>query len=266
MNPLQSYSFWPTRISSEESLESALIKSMDCCMLLEAHSSDDGGLFADEHWFNFAYGMKLLAKIVTSSQDIQNVKIWLNFLQRRAGNLNMSDTDGMTPLMAAVICDEAPLQFIRLMLACGADVSLKDENGCQVLHHALLGRPGYSSIFVDGGEAVDPDSYESVVGLVTCVITAGADIFALTNAGMTPMEVAIFCGTSLAFAAALERCGLSVDDTREESMRRKAEWKADRRRLYGAKRTAVDEEVLKTPSTEGLRKRRREICRPGDDE
>jgi Ankyrin repeat len=235
-------------------------------MLLEANSCDDGGLFADEHWFNFAYGMKLLAKIVTSSQDIQNVKIWLNFFQRRAGHLNMRDTLGMTPLTAAVIKDEAPLQVVRLMLACGADVSLKDDAGFQVLHYALFQRPGYGSKFVDGGGVVDPDLYESLVGVVTCLIEAGADIFASVGEGTTPMELAEDCGTSLAFADALERCGLSVDDTWEESMRRQAQWEADDRRLYGAKRTAVDEEILKRPSTEGLRQRRREICQLGDDE
>jgi Ankyrin repeat len=262
--PLEISMFAPNAILRGQGLKPALARTMDCFLLLEAYGSHFDDLGERTVWTSII--IDELAECVKTSQDIQNVKVWLSFMQKRAWHLNLQTRDGKTPLMMATMLSTKPLPTIRLMLACGADVSLKDDAGLQVLHHALLGRPGCGSEFVDGGEAVDPDSYESMVGLVTCLIEAGADIFALDNVGITPMVVAKMCGTSLAFADALERCGLSVDDTWEASMRRQAQWEADRRRLYGAKRTAVDVEDLETPSTDGLRKRRRHNLQSGDDD
>jgi Ankyrin repeat len=243
---------------TQESVESVLIRQMDCSMLLE--SGGDG--FDDSfHGTTIIWlFMSHLADRVKTSQDLQSVKSWLSFLRRRDFHLDWRDEDGQTPLMQAALFPlKQSVATVRLLLACGADVSVKDDNGEQALHYAL------SEPF-DGSEVVYHEWYESVVGVVTCLIEAGADIFALDDEGRTPMDTACSFDSFSPFADALESCGFSVEDTIIESDRRSDQWEADLRRLHGAKRTAVDAEILQTPSTEGLHQRRRQICQPGDDD
>jgi ankyrin repeat protein len=245
------------------SVESVLIRLMDCYMLLESGSDDfDDSFDGITKIWSF---MRHLADHVKTSQDLQSVKSWLSFLRKRNWHLDMQGRNGGTLLMfAAVPGGMRSLETVRLLLACGADVSLKNDFGLQALHYALLDADGDIPKFTEGNEMVNPERYKALVGVVTYLIEAGADIFALDNGGMTPMGCACSFDTLLAFADALESCGLSTEDTIEESNRREDQWEADRRRLYGAKRTAVDAEILQTPSTEGLHQRRRQICQPGD--
>jgi hypothetical protein len=211
--------------------------------------------------------MSDLTDHVKTSQDLQSVKSWVSFLRKRNLHLDCRDEGGFTPLMFAALSPiKRSVATVRLLLACGADVSLSNDSGKQALHLALLLHEGHIPKFTEGNEVVNAEWHEDLVGVVTCLIEAGADIFALDNDGMTPIDYAWFSGKFLPFADALERFGLSVEDVREESFRRTNQWETDRRRLHGAKRTAVDAEILQTPSTEGLHQRRRQICQAGDDD
>jgi ankyrin repeat protein len=195
-------------------------------------------------------------------EEKKSLKIWLSFLRRRNVHVNRRVLHGWTPLMATVCPGQiGSIEFVRLLLACGADVSLTKEHGQQALHLAL-GESAPSQVvpkFNDNTKGFNPDRHDAVVGVITCLVKAGADIFTLDNEGRTPLDFAILAENFSPWTDALEHCGLSVRDTMEESRRRLYQWKADRHRLHGAKRTAVDAEILQTPSTEGLRKRRREL-------
>jgi Ankyrin repeat len=234
-------------------------------MLLESGGDDLNDSFSNTT--TIWYLMSSLADYVKTSQDLQSVKSWLSFLRKRNLHLDWRDEDGFTPLMYATLSPEKEsVATVRLLLACGADVSLKDDHGNQALCYALVARGGDIPKFIGGNEVVNPEWHEAVVGVVTCLIEAGADIFALDNEGRTPMDAACSFDSFSPFADALESCGFSVEDTIIESDRRSDQWEVDRRRLHGAKRTAVDAEILQTPSTEGLHQRRRQIFQPGDDD
>jgi hypothetical protein len=234
-----------------------LTRMVDCSMLLEADGCDFGDFAPAIRKHSII--MSRFAELAKTSRDLQSVKSWLGSLRKRNWHVNVRTENGTTPLMLAA--DSLPT--LRLMLACGADVSLKDDFGSQALHRALMfGVPK----FIDCSEVANPEWYESLVGIVTCLIEAGADIFALDNRGRGPVELACLCDHIWPFVKALERCGLSVENTVQESFQQKIQWEADRRRLHDATRTAVDAEIQENPSTEGLRKRRRLIFQPGDDD
>lgn len=169
-------------------------------------------------------------------------------------------------MLAALPGPKWSVVTIYLLLACGADVSLADNNGKQALHYAV--GTGFQDVpkFIDSNEVVNPEWQEAVVPVITCLIEAGADIFALDNLGRTTLHYALSRDNLSPWIDALERCGLLVQDRMEESFRRRYQWKADLRRLHGAKRTAVDAEILQAPSTQVHHRRRRQISQPGDDD
>jgi hypothetical protein len=245
-----------------EGVEYIVTEFTDCCLLLEASGGDSEDSFTLKQ-INF-FGIFL--EQARYSEIDESLKAWLSFLERRNVHVDQQDPCGFTPLMHIISREYKWTEdTVRSLLAFGADVSLKCECGKQALHIALMGvghRRSQLPRLIDGTDDVNPEWCEVEVRVLTCLVEAGADIYALDNEGNSPTYCAYVRGTLSLWAEALERCGLPYETVLGESIRRQDQWEADRRRLHGAKRTAVDAEILHNLSTEGLRKRRRQISQP----
>jgi ankyrin repeat protein len=84
-------------------------------------------------------------------------------------------------------------EFVRMLVAAGADVGARNRRGAQPLHYAADGVPG-SPTWNPGAQAAT----------VTCLIEAGADPKATDKGGVTPLHRAVRTRCAAAVNALLE--------------------------------------------------------------
>jgi hypothetical protein len=108
-------------------------------MLLETGDGDSEESFGPGK-FSFFNMVSCRSDGFRSSRGEKSLKIWLCFLRQRNVHVNRRVLHGWTPLMTTVCPGQiGSVKFVRLLLACGADVSLTKEHGQQALHLALGG-------------------------------------------------------------------------------------------------------------------------------
>jgi len=125
-------------------------------------------------------------------------------------NINICEWEGWTPLMAAVTFGQ--VESVRLLLANGADSSVRLENGQTVLIQAAQ------------SEKTDP--------IVAELIKAGADLNASTNKGLTPLM-------RFAWMAQPGAVNLMLEGGADITKRDKDGWTAFRFGIYGGSAEVV---------------------------
>ncbi len=110
--------------------------------------------------------------------------------------LNIQNNEGLTALMVGVI-NKVDKQFIRSIISLGADITLKDKNGNNVLHHAV--RSGDSqilNIIIKPIEQIEIDLCKMFFGI--CISNRVEQIKYLIIAlrtknkdGNTPLKIAL---------------------------------------------------------------------------
>ena len=100
------------------------------------------------------------------------------FFVKHGLRVRVSDDDGITPLMSAVIPElkdgKAPLDKIRLLLKHGARVNARDKRGESVLHYALLDESTHT---------------RARPNLIAYLLKKGAGVRRANNAGKSPLDI-----------------------------------------------------------------------------
>jgi hypothetical protein len=134
-------------------------------------------------------------------------------------NLNCTDANdfGLSPLLQIVkdyglfTWDNIDIpDKTALLLARGADVSQRDAEGNNCLHLVMCWFRDPPQLYIDSDRFSDP--YDGLRDLLTLMITAGADIYAINEAGTTVSEVAHAEGHWQIWAEVLETCGFDVEE------------------------------------------------------
>lgn len=93
---------------------------------------------------------QLTPLLVASELDFDMVKLLVN----HGAKVNVSDRDGITPLMRAVTLRD--LRMVQLLLDAGAQINVKDNRGHTALTHAVLrSDAAILKLLIDRGAGVD---------------------------------------------------------------------------------------------------------------
>ena len=129
---------------------------------------------------------------------------------------------------------------LRLTLEIGGDISAFDEQGV----------PPLSYIFLHAG-SMRPEYPQSITELATLLLQYGADPCDLDLNARSPLHIAHSAGLRTEFLVALERSGFNILEVVRKTRQRRSIF------FHGqGESTAVDNEDLAAPSTEGLSRRR----------
>jgi ankyrin repeat protein len=118
--------------------------------------------------------------------------------------VNLTDEDGRTPLMHAVLAEDADPSIVRLLIDRGADVNAADRQGWTALHFGGRDQnPELVRILLDACAEVDPvDAYGdtplwravselgSDTRTVDLLLERGADPERKNNYGISPLDLA----------------------------------------------------------------------------
>jgi ankyrin repeat protein len=96
-------------------------------------------------------------------------------------NLDAADSTGKTPLMQAVLQEDA--RFIELLITYGASINASGFNGWTPLHIAV-------DISIDGTIQSNGKQGTEPTSIIELLIKFGADLDQVTNEGDTPMDIA----------------------------------------------------------------------------
>jgi len=119
--------------------------------------------------------------------------------------INASDEDGRTPLMHAVLEEDADPSLVRLLIDRGADVNAadRDEQWTALHFAARSGTEAIVDVLLDAGATVDPVNlfgntplWESItrpksnIAVVKKLVRRGADPRKRNNLGVSPIDLA----------------------------------------------------------------------------
>jgi len=121
------------------------------------------------------------------------------------GDINCEDTDGRTPLMHAVLANDADVEMVKYLVANGADVNTADGDQCWTALHfsARDQRKGIVKALLDSGAVVDVTDAFGNTPLWRCVMAQrpnreivhmllerGADPGKKNQSGVSPKDIA----------------------------------------------------------------------------
>lgn len=122
-----------------------------------------------------------------------------------SSDFNQVDEDGRTPLMHAVLAENADNTIVNLLIERGADVNVQDKGRrWTVLHFAAQAqRDDIAKTLLDNGASVDPvDTFDntplwvavmnasSTLDVVRRLVESGADPSRKNKAGVAPIDIA----------------------------------------------------------------------------
>jgi hypothetical protein len=99
---------------------------------------------------------------------------------------------------------------IALLLTRGADVRQRDADGNNCLH--IMMQWDRDRLLRRHPDAMFYETYDDLRDIITLMITAGADIYAINEAGTTVSEVAHAKGHCQVWAEVLETCGYDAEE------------------------------------------------------
>ncbi|KAL8911006.1 MAG: hypothetical protein Q9171_003742 [Xanthocarpia ochracea] len=184
--------------------------------------------------------------------DPEHIETFFDYIQfLKKGGLIVDWTFEETPLLHG-LCDRILRQTqqqittkhmelaLRVTLEIGGDISACNE----------LGLPPLSYIFFRGGRR-RPKYPQSITELATLLLQYGADPCDLDLNARSPFHIAHYFGLLTEFREALERSGFDIREVLRETRQRLKIFVDGH-----GESTAVDNEDLAAPSTEGISRRR----------
>ncbi|XP_039288440.1 uncharacterized protein LOC111046376 isoform X2 [Nilaparvata lugens] len=184
------------------------------------------------------------------------------FLLGAEAQLNLRDSDGMTPFLKAVECGNK--ECIHTLLEQGADVNIVDKNGNTGLHlSSKLGFLNISSLLLVKGANVNMSNNVGELALhlategehrelVALLLCAGAHVNAIDREHRTPLMLAARYGHAAICALLLEN-GASLDACDSNG------WTAEDYALIGGHQALAVDLKAKGPAREQLNKQMEEV-------
>ncbi|KAL3155408.1 hypothetical protein ABBQ38_010964 [Trebouxia sp. C0009 RCD-2024] len=120
-------------------------------------------------------------------------------------NVNAQDAQGVSPLMTAALCSTPEL--VQHLLSGGADASIKDATGTTALHLAVMDL----HVLVGMGAVTLKQQWcgHGCIETVEALVVHGADVNAESDAGHTPLHIAVW--TSIDRVSILLQHGAKVN-------------------------------------------------------
>lgn len=205
-----------------------------------------------------------------SAPDVDEaIATWTSFMRRRYIDIDYQNVEGKTPLMRQIAtyyeANSDPRAVLFWLCVCGANVHARDVYGREVLHWAVdccalrtHNQQGRIERYIqaESGLIMNPEWHEMVVAMITLLIRAGADIYAIDDYGSSVGSVAQYHQTLPQLEESLQSTGILWSHFCKEHNLRLEAWLEERVRLHGAKRTAVDPKDLEMPSRGTIMRRR----------
>ncbi len=153
----------------------------------------------------------------------------VELLIARGASIAAKDQEGETPLHMAVRSGWTPVA--KILLTAGADVHARDGKGRMPIHSAVL---GCVSAPAGRGASSNPLSTDAIAALLNLLLSYGAQINELDQAGETPFDLLVYLGGKVADANLIHfftsRGGKCVQHTRPSSRRPPLRRRPPRRR------------------------------------
>jgi ankyrin repeat protein len=256
-----------------DSPQLAVDEIMKICWLLEDHGDDSELCFGPENdmFSCLPCPEKVFTRIREHSfSDFDEATAtWTSFLRQRHVDIDYQNEEGKTPLMRQLATyyetNADPRAVVLWLCVCGANVHARDVYGREVLHWAvdccsLQTHNEHSRIErciqTESGLILNPEWHEMVVAMITMLIRAGADIYAIDDYGVSVGSLAQNHQTLPQLKESLRSTGILWSDFIEEYNLRLEAWLEERVRLHSAKRTAFDPKDLEMPSRATIMRRR----------
>jgi hypothetical protein len=256
-----------------DSPQLAIEEIMKICWLLEDHGDDSELCLGPENdlFSCFPCPEDFFVRIREhSAPDVDEaIAAWTSFMRRRYIDIDYQNVEGKTPLMRQIAtyyeANSDPRAVLFWLCVCGANVHARDVYGREVLHWAVdccalrtHNQQGRIERYIqtESGLIMNPEWHEMVVAMITLLIRAGADIYAIDDYGSSVGSVAQHHQTLPQLEESLQSTGILWSHFCKEHNLRLEAWLEERVRLHGAKRTAVDPKDLEMPSRGTIMRRR----------